>query len=201
VVVSFKAAPADVASGRYDTALSSWFASIPPSRRICWSFWHEPEDDIERGAFTASQYRAAWDHLISLAPKRDTLRPTIILMQYSLSRPDRPIAQYVTAGLKTLAWDAYLTKRTWTLEATLDKARSMSESFGLGFAIAETSVSADRTAGLDRAAIVTDYVRGLISAVRRYGSEFTCWFETNKSDGDWRMQPYPGAVAAWRGLT
>ena len=48
--------------------------------RTWWSFWHEPEDDIERGGFTAEQYRAAWAHLDALetAVHNKNLRSTLI---------------------------------------------------------------------------------------------------------------------------
>ena len=75
VVVSFKAAPADVLAGKHDAYLSNWFKSIPTTRQVWWSYWHEPEDDIEDGRYTAAQYRAAWEHITALAPKRSTLHP------------------------------------------------------------------------------------------------------------------------------
>ena len=63
VAVSFKAAPKDVLSGRLDGQLSNWFATAPKDRPIYWSYFHEPENDVESGAFTTADYRAAWVHL------------------------------------------------------------------------------------------------------------------------------------------
>ena len=57
IVVSFKANPADVLSGKHDAYLSQWFASAPKNRDIWWTYWHEPEDDVEDGNFTAQQWR------------------------------------------------------------------------------------------------------------------------------------------------
>jgi hypothetical protein len=58
VVVSFKAAPKDVASGRLDGQFSNWFTTAPRDRPIFWSYFHEPENDVESGAFSTADYRA-----------------------------------------------------------------------------------------------------------------------------------------------
>lgn len=52
-----------------------------------WTYWHEPEDDIERGAFSAGEYRAAWRHLEALAEQAHSrrLRSTLVLMCWTLA--------------------------------------------------------------------------------------------------------------------
>ena len=49
VVVSFKVSPQTVLTGAYDATLKSWFATAPRDRQIWWSYYHEPEDQIEAG--------------------------------------------------------------------------------------------------------------------------------------------------------
>lgn len=200
VVVSFKAPPVEVAAGKHDAHFAAWFGSIPADRDVWWSYFHEPENDVEAGAFTAAQYRAAWAHLIALAPKRATLHPTLILMRYTLSIPARrKVADYVTPGLEVLCWDSYLTGNL-TIKDVVDTPAAVSASFGLDFAIGETSAKDP--------AKIEPFARALIPAARAAGAKFVTWFETDKSgqginEADWRMRPQPGAVATWTatGLT
>ncbi|MEO8108178.1 MAG: hypothetical protein ABI720_12770, partial [Actinomycetes bacterium] len=60
VVVSFKVDPVEVLSGEHDVYMSNWFSAAPRDREIWWTYWHEPEDDVERGGFTAEQWRDAY---------------------------------------------------------------------------------------------------------------------------------------------
>ncbi len=195
VVVSFKLRPTDVTAGKWDARMRTWFNSIPNTRQVWWSYFHEPENDIEHGAFTAAQYRAAWKHLTNLAPERGNLHPTLTLMRYTLSIPTkRTVADYVTSGLEVLAWDSYLTGNLG-IKAVVDDPAAVSRRFGLGFAIGE--VSAKDPSKMDK------FVRDFIPAAKRNKAEFVTWFETNKKGGganeaDWRMRPHSGAVAAWR---
>ena len=165
-----------------------------------WSYWHEPEDDIEAGRYTAAQYRAAWEHLIALAPKRTTLRPTLILMGFSLFKKSRVISDYVPKGLDVLAWDSYLTGTTKTTQNVIEKPKSVSDSYGLDFGIAETAVASGyNLTGMDHEQTVHELAASLRTRAKDQGAEFVTWFESNKSDGDWRMRPFGSAVGAWKG--
>ena len=197
VVVSFKADPVGVAAGSYDAQVRTFFASVPAGQMVWWSYYHEPEDNIERGEFTAAQYRAAWTHLEQVVPIRDTLRPTLILMRWSLQVPGRHVADYVTPGLAVLAWDAYLQQWSPTAAIAFDPAKRVSDSFGLGFAVAETSIDNAMTSPPNRSVAVQD----VVDRARADGAEFVTWFETNKSDGDWRLTPYAAATTLWDQLT
>lgn len=197
VVVSFKLTPASVISGSQDSLLNSFFGSIPTNRRVWWSYHHEPEDEIESGAYTAVDYRAAWEHIIALAPKRSTLRATLILMTYSLYKPSRNIPDYVPNGLDVLAWDSYLTVNTQTVNGVVNASKAWSDSYGLGYAIAETSVAGDRYTAATRDSVTTAFVQALVPKAQGANAEFVTWFETNKPDGDWRIRPSTNAVAAW----
>jgi len=111
VVVSFKADPVQVAAGAFDAQFTEWFATAPTDVRTWWSFWHEPEDDIERGGFTAEQYRAAWAHLDALetAVHNKNLRSTLILMCWTLENgSNRDWHNYYTDGaIEMMGWDCY----------------------------------------------------------------------------------------------
>ena len=112
VVVSFKAMPKDILSGSLDGRLGDWFATAPRDRQIIWSYFHEPEDDIARGSFTAVDYRAAWAHLRGLANKASNpqLKSSLVLMGWSLkSASGRNWKDYYPGSsvIDILGWDVY----------------------------------------------------------------------------------------------
>jgi len=86
VVVSFYYRPAEVLLGTHDAALRSWFQTAPTTYDVYWAYVHEPEDNIERGEFTAAQYRAALTRVARLAAEADNphLRATLIMMCWTL---------------------------------------------------------------------------------------------------------------------
>jgi hypothetical protein len=86
VVVSFKLLPSEVLDGRHDAAMGRWFATAPRNHPVWWVYWHEPEDDIRDGRFTAADYRAAFAHLDALADRASNpmLRTTQVLMGWTL---------------------------------------------------------------------------------------------------------------------
>jgi hypothetical protein len=110
-VVSFKADPALVVEGRYDTALSTWFGSAPRDHPTYWAYFHEPEDQVDAGHFTAEQFREAWQHIATLAAGADNpeLRSSVILMCWTVNPASgRDWRDYVTPGtVDVLAWDCY----------------------------------------------------------------------------------------------
>ncbi|HEY6749501.1 MAG TPA: DNRLRE domain-containing protein [Mycobacteriales bacterium] len=112
VVVSFKAMPRDILSGSLDSRLGNWFATAPRDRQVIWSYFHEPEDDIARGSFTAADYRAAWAHLRGLANKagNSQLKSSLVLMGWSLkSASGRNWKDYYPGSsvIDILGWDVY----------------------------------------------------------------------------------------------
>lgn len=202
VIASFKFSPQSVIAGTHDAKITAWFNSIPVNRRVWWSFYHEPEENIEAGTFTATQYRDAWSHILDLAPVRDTLRGVVILMNYSnykTSRKDN-IAQYITTNSKLhgLFWDSYLTGNTKTISGLVDLPKSVSNNFNLKFGICEVSVAVGfNMTGMTHIQTVNTIVPQLITRARQAEAEVVTWFESNKSDGNWLMRDYATAVASW----
>ena len=84
VVVSFKANPKEVLTGSLDSFFQDWFTKAPKDRDIYWTNYHEPEDHIEDGAFTAAQYRDAFKRLDGIADSvgNPKLHTTTIWMCY-----------------------------------------------------------------------------------------------------------------------
>ena len=98
VVVSFKLPPADVIAGVHDAALRQWFESIPADHPVWWTYFHEPENDSEDGAFTPEQFRAAFRHVSELA--KASARPNVhaaLILQCRTASPD--------SGRSLSTWD------------------------------------------------------------------------------------------------
>ncbi len=112
VVVSFKYVPEQVIAGTYDRAIRSWFANAPTDRDIYWSYFHEPEDNIEAGETTAANYRAAFAHVAALAALANNprLHATLILMCWTLGPASgRHWHNYYAgpASVEDVAFDCY----------------------------------------------------------------------------------------------
>ena len=185
VVVSFKADPVAVANGRFDSELRRWFATAPTDARTWWSFWHEPEDNIEGGNFTAAQYRSAWKHVADLADAahNDQLRATLILMCWTLEKGShRDWHDYYAAqAIQVLGWDCY--NAAWqagsyrTPENLFAQVLEIADKTGLPYGLGEFGSvlakgdgnGADRAAWLDRSA----------AYLSRHGAKFVTYFDSN----------------------
>ena len=88
VTVSFKAPPRLVINGVYDAALRTWFRNAPNHRPTWWTYWHEPEDDIEHGVIQLTA-TAPLGVTSTRLPSTGTkaLHPTLILMCSGLPTP------------------------------------------------------------------------------------------------------------------
>ena len=145
-VVSFKFAPSDVLSGAHDDQLAEWFRAAPADREIYWAYYHEPEDNIESGDFTAGGFRAAWAHIDALADGVDNprLHSALVLMCWSLDDASGRTWTDFIPDERTpdvLAWDCYnraVDRGEYTApEKLLDESVSASEQVGAQWAIAE----------------------------------------------------------------
>jgi hypothetical protein len=112
VVVSFKFHPANVIAKKHDAQMLQWFKTAPRDRDIDWIYFHEPENDIERGDFTAAQFRAAFAHLSKLADqaKNPRLKANLNLMCWTYSPSSkRSWKNYYpgSAAVDVMAFDCY----------------------------------------------------------------------------------------------
>ena len=202
VNVSFKADPRTVVTGSLDSALLSWFKTAPSDRTVWWTYYHEPEDDIERGAFTAAQYRAAWQHVSAVADRagRSNLRSTLILMCYSLnSYSGRNWKDYYAgdAAIDVLGWDCYnrgISKGQYfsaaqVLGPVVTAARSAGKPWAVG-ELGSKLIAGD--SGTGRAA----WLRDIASYSRQNGAQFIAYFDSTVGD-DYRLLDAP-SQRAWR---
>lgn len=112
VVVSFKYDPAAVVSGAADERLTRWFRAAPDDRDVYWVYYHEPENNVESGEFTAGEFQAAWLHVDALARgvENPNLHSTLVLMCWTLDESSgRRWVDYVPTNHppEVLAWDCY----------------------------------------------------------------------------------------------
>jgi len=172
VVVSFKALPRDILAGKHDSLFRNWFASVPENMDTYWVYYHEPEDNIEAGDFTAADYRAAWRRLAGFADQANNPRlyATLVLMCWSLSSNSHRNWRDFYPGddiIHTMGWDCYnygWKKGTYDDPAGLfGKSIELSRQLGKPYGYAETgSQMASGDNGTRRGAWlrqVADYMR------------------------------------------
>jgi hypothetical protein len=203
IVVSFKANPADVLSGKHDAYLSEWFASAPKDRDIWWTYWHEPEDDVEDGNFTAQQWRDAYRHLAGLANAADNPRlyNTVILMCWTVNpRSGRSFDTFFPGSdvVEAMGWDCYSVSTSTAPyakpEDVYGRALAKTRELGLQFGVAETGslLAASDPDGAKRA-------EWLLSVGRWLGereASFVCYFDSVVG-GEFRLLD-AASQQAWR---
>lgn len=200
LIISFKLPPADVIAGKDDALLQQFFAATP--RPTYYSYWHEPEDDVEKGHFTADQYRAAWAHIASLArASGKPLRATLILMGWTaMPSSHRNWEDYYPGGdvVDLIAWDSYAWGPNATPDHVFGPAQAATASVGKPWAVAETGVPAVQVPDPgQRQAMLTAMSHYL--ATQDPQPEFVSYFDS-EPDGHWKwnISRDPAAAAAWR---
>jgi hypothetical protein len=193
VVVSFKAPPREINSGRDDARIAAWFASIPQQYDVYWAYYHEPENDVENGAFTPAEFKAAWRRVAGLANRAGNPRliNTVILMCFTLvpgSRRDFN-AYYPGSDLvETLGWDCYnhatKTNRYNPPEAIYARAAAKSRELGKPWGIAETGTTRTKgDSGTGRAA----WIRSVMNYLNAQRPLWVTYYNANRAGGDFRL--------------
>lgn len=206
MVVSFKAPPAQVLSGSLDSFFTQWFADAPRDRDVYWTNYHEPEDNIESGNFTAAQYRDAIRHLDALADKAGNprLHTTTIWMCFTL-RPGsgRDWHDYYPGSdvVDVMAWDCYNNvgsdKGEYYSPATLlDDLRAVSESqhkpWGLG-EYGSRLVSGDEGSGRAK------WLKDSAAYAREHDALWVNYFDALHGGSEYRLLD-AASQAAWRSV-
>lgn len=203
VVVSFKASPQEVNTGKFDSRLTSWFASIPREHNVYWSYFHEPEDDVERGAFSTAAYRTAWKRIAGLADRTGNpkLINTLILMCWTLDpKSGRSFDAFYPGGdvIEALGWDCYNWGKKWKRYASPQEIYgpmiSKSKALGKPWGVAETgSDLVPGDSGTGRAA----WIRSMTGFLNGQRPEFVAYYNQTVSQGDFRLLDQP-SIQAWK---
>lgn len=205
LVMSFRPMPKDVLSGKHDAELKAWFAQAPSNVNIFWSYIHEPEPLIDKGVFTADQYRRAWQRIDSIADSvcRQNMYSTLILTGWTASPGSkRDWRTYYAGGdvIDVMAFDPYNGARDpqrdyYATPASLyDPVVSVARAAGKPWAIAETGsrrIPSDPT-GKQRAA----WLSAIGDYARSKGAVFVTYFNSTNG-GEYRLLDGP-SQSAWK---
>jgi len=203
IVVSFKAHPAEILSGKDDAFLSNWFRTAPKDREIWWTYWHEPEDDVEDGNFSAQQWRDAYRHIAELANAANNprLHNTVILMCWTVNpRSGRTFSDFFPGKdvVEALGWDCYSVPNSSTAyyrpEDIYGRALMTTRDLGLQFGVAETGSlkAASDVDGSARAA----WLRSIGQYLQDKDASFACYFDSIVG-GEFRLLDAPSRQA-WK---
>lgn len=205
VVVSFKLSPGEVVAGVHDDALRSWFASIPTDRPVWWSYFHEPENDAEDGAFTAEDFRAAFRHVSEIAAEapHPTLHAALILQcRTAVGAEGRAVADF-DPGADTydvLAFDCYnrqVNDRVYPDPAAwLAPVVAAAQQVGRPWALAELgSQLVEGDDGTSRAIWLQEVAAYAIAQQ----APFVTYFDSAVTGTDYRLADEPSR-SAWHGI-
>ena len=202
VSVSFKIDPADVLAGTYDTQLLTWFSTAPTDTATYWTYYHEPEDNISAGQFTAAQFRDAFNHVSDLSSQAAAatgaqLHPTLVLMCWTLSKASHRTwtDYYPAAGTEILGWDCYngggKKGNYQPASGLLDRAIAVSASVSKPWALPELgSLLVPRDDGTGRAAWIDD----VTSYASAHDATFVTYFDSNIGT-EYRLTDQPSSDA------
>lgn len=203
IVTSFKGEPDKVIAGDYDTQYRNWFATAPTDRRTWWTYYHEPEDDVEQGQFTSKVWRDAYHHIAEIANSvgNPKLQNTVILMCWTLNpRSGRNFDNYFPGSdvVEALAFDCYNPPQnvdSYVSPAALfGPAAAKAKELGLQFGIAEVGsvrVKGDAS-GEKRAA----WLRSVAAFASSQGASFVSYWDALATPNDYRLNDEPSR-AAW----
>lgn len=200
VIVSFKMPPRQILSGQVDRRLREWFATAPNTGEVYWTYYHEPEDNIARGQFTAEEFRDAWQHLHGIAEQvgKANQFATLILTGWTTNPSSRrDFADYYPGDeyVDVLGWDSYnfghRQGRYADPEEIFDRVAEFSEEVGKPWGIAETgSLLVDGDDGRGRAA----WLSRIGAYLNDRGALWVTYFESNVGL-DYRLHDEESRVA------
>jgi hypothetical protein len=205
VNVSFKWTPATVLGGTVDDAIRTFFQTAPANLPVWWTYFHEPENEIANGDFTAADYRAAWQHIWTIAHEsgvyQANVQAALILMDYTVNPASgRNWLDYYpgAAYVDVLSWDVYGfkekdadTANDESIQTHMARVPSLAVTQAAGKAYAISEVGYDNPA--NRPAFLT----GLANWARDNNTVFVEYFDEVGGLGDHRLSDTASEVV-WR---
>ncbi len=205
VVYSFRGDPTAAAAGQYDDRVTALLASRPPGVTVWMAFYHEPEDQVASGTFTAEQFRAATAHLAPVIRGGGGISTTI-LQEYTLQTASgRDWHEFYSPAIDVLGWDAYNieakhgTPTYKTAQEFVGPVLVVAKETGKPFAWAEFGSPCIRTD--PDCSQRAEWVRNVGQAFRDSGARFATYWNRETMDGqiDYTLRDAP-SIAAYRRL-
>lgn len=172
----------------------SWLASAPAGMKVYGCFHHEPEDNIQNGDFTYTDFLRRWSEYAPAIRAAGAI-PTLILMGYTLSGWSRRNWHnyYDPASIDCLGWDVYSWGRRYRTyrdpRAMIDPMRQVAVETGKPWLVAETaSPIAPGSTSQDRAAWAA-----ALRAELNGSAQAACWWNQSKMSID------SASIRAWMG--
>lgn len=198
--------PISVANGTLDTQILAWLRALPfgqgaPIFDVCLN--HEPDLSVPTGSNQVTGWRHFSDLVQTVKAEGHTnLRRTPIFAGYTLTLgtdawlPWYPGDSYVDV----IGWDCYFNSGTRsTVAGCLGVPYQKCVDHGKPMIIPEVGLVNPQSNGLVLTeAMRTQLVTDSVAFITNNNVEAAMWFESNKTDGDWRLAPHPGALAAWK---
>ena len=204
VIHSFRTDPKAVVAGTHDAAILAFYKEAPSDHPVFYSYYHEPEPEINSGKFTYAEYRAAWQHIVELVGTlcKPNLYPTLILTGWTTEPASKrdwrdyyPGDEYISV----MAFDPYNSATgqatTYKDPATLYASTvKVGEESGKPWGIAETGsnlIAGDST-GVGRAA----WLKKVGQYFTDQGAVFVTYFQST-NNGNFKLLDEP-SVTAWK---
>lgn len=199
VMVSVKCDVVALIKGTLDTAMVAFLSSLP--KGSIFTLWHEPEDNIANGEYTAAQFRAAQMYVKSLIAKRGLdLKFALILMGYTLTAASkRTFSDYWSPGVYDyLGFDCYNTSTTvYTApEKVFGPSVAKAKELSIPLLIPEW---ASRVVGQDTAGRAA-WITASGAYMRDNGVYAATYFDHPVDKADWRASTDAASTQALRAL-
>jgi hypothetical protein len=220
---SFQLSPADVAAGKDDAILTSFIATTP--KDVIITNWHEPEQEIAAGQFTAAQFRNSIIKLAQIVRAQNALdggtrRVSVILMYDTIYGfkgrnpydywPGRDPNGQNWADL--ISFDTYALPHNtltaccprgytdgikWqTAKYLLDPSINFAKSIGSPWMVSEFGYLEDIHDPTHKARSIQDFV----AYARQNGAVAVEYWDASGTRADWRLRYSSAATTAWRNL-
>ena len=221
---SFNLPPADVASGKDDAILKTFIASTP--KDIILTNYHEPEQEIAAGKFTAAQFRASIVRLANLVHAQNaidggTRRVSVILMYDTIYgfKGRNPMNYWPGRNPATganyadlISFDTYALPHAtntpgvpkgftdglkWqTAKQLLDPSIAFAQQIGSPWMVSEFGYLEDVSNPMHKAQAITDFV----NYARLHGAVAVEYWDAYGTRADWQLRYGGNATAAWKAI-
>jgi hypothetical protein len=204
-VLSINQNPAMIASGSLDAPLDTLLKELKANGDKCWfTAVHEADNHKYAGPDMVAAYKHIQARRDAVGANNVLVGP--ILMSYTQYKAPATVDTYCYDGMDFLGFDAYFRpKSPKTAETVYGPCIAAAKAHGVPMVIGETSVGmagAQRTDRTNSGFTEAEWTACTKDAVDYLKTQPTvqavCWFEVNKSDGDWRLTNHPEALKVYR---